>query len=133
MEDVFIRLARHLENLIMGYPYSPALPDLLREMFSAEEAETALGIPNDPAPFETVDAQTIARQSGQPLETAVRTLTSMAERNVIYSARNSSGQTGYALLQVVVTACLRLFSGTAARMIPPGAWPTRCANISPCP
>jgi hypothetical protein len=30
MKDIYMRLAKHLEDLIMGYPYNPALIDLLK-------------------------------------------------------------------------------------------------------
>jgi len=50
MQDLYHRLARHLEHLIMGYPYSEELIDLLMEMFSPTEAQVALAIPNDLAP-----------------------------------------------------------------------------------
>jgi len=39
VEDVYVRLARHLEHMIMGYPYDDALLDLLKEMFSPVEAQ----------------------------------------------------------------------------------------------
>jgi len=39
MEDIYIRLARHLKDLIMGYPFNDALVDLLKEMFSPTEAK----------------------------------------------------------------------------------------------
>jgi hypothetical protein len=47
MQELYIRLARHLEHLIMGYPYTDELFDLLVEMFSPAEAQVALAIPND--------------------------------------------------------------------------------------
>ena len=30
MKDVYLQLARHLQDLIMGYPYNEALTDLLK-------------------------------------------------------------------------------------------------------
>jgi hypothetical protein len=47
MQELYIRLAKHLEYLIMGYPYTDELIDLLVEMFSPTEAQVALAIPND--------------------------------------------------------------------------------------
>jgi hypothetical protein len=47
MKDIYRRLANHLKDLIMGYPYNEALIDLLKEMFSPMEAEVALAIPNN--------------------------------------------------------------------------------------
>jgi hypothetical protein len=42
MHDFYIRLAKHLESLIMGYPYTEELIDLLKEMFNPDEAQVAL-------------------------------------------------------------------------------------------
>lgn len=55
MEDVYIRLARHLKDLIMGYPFSETLIDLLKEMFTPTEAQVALSIPNNLLPLEVVE------------------------------------------------------------------------------
>ena len=60
MRDVYLRLARHLQDLIMGYPYNEALTDLLKETYSPVEAQVALAIPNNLAPLEVVDLETIA-------------------------------------------------------------------------
>ena len=38
MQDIYLRLAKHLENLIMGYPFNEALTDLLMEMYNSVEA-----------------------------------------------------------------------------------------------
>ena len=50
MEEIYQRLAKHLENLIMGYPFSDALIDLLKETYTPVEAQVALAIPNTLAP-----------------------------------------------------------------------------------
>ena len=55
MQDIYHRLAEHLRELIMGYPYSDALTDLLMETYSPVEARVALAIPNDLAPLEVVN------------------------------------------------------------------------------
>ena len=54
MDDLYVRLAKHLENLTMGYPYTDELFDLLQEMFSPAEAQVALAIPNDLEPLQVV-------------------------------------------------------------------------------
>ena len=36
-----------MQKLVMGYPYTEEVLDLLKEMFSPLEAEVALAIPND--------------------------------------------------------------------------------------
>ena len=40
MRDVYLRLAKHLQDLIMGYPYNEALTDLLKETYSPVDAVT---------------------------------------------------------------------------------------------
>ena len=32
--DIYLRLAKHLEDLIMGYPFNEALTDLLKAIYS---------------------------------------------------------------------------------------------------
>jgi hypothetical protein len=47
VRDVYFRLAKHLQDLIMGYPYNEALNDLLKETYSPVEAQVAIAIPNN--------------------------------------------------------------------------------------
>ena len=63
MSDIYKRLAKHLEDLILGYPYDEALIDLLKEMFSPVEAEVALAIPNNLAPLEVVNPQVVVESA----------------------------------------------------------------------
>jgi len=100
MESVYHRLAEHLEDLVMGYPFNEALLDLLREMFDPQEARVALAIPNDLPPLAVVDETTIAHCSDLPRETVAEKLESMASRNLLYTAQTQTGKKGYALLQV---------------------------------
>jgi electron transport complex protein RnfB len=100
MQDIYLRLAAHLEKLVMGYPFNEALPDLLREMFSPVEAEVALAIPNNLAPLEVVSRQTIVDGCHLPESTTTNALKSLAGRNILYSRTSDVGDTGYALLQV---------------------------------
>jgi ferredoxin len=93
-------LARHLESLIMGYPYTEELIDLLKEMFTPEEARAAIAIPNDLAPLEVVDIDTITLRTNLGQSAVIRALKSLADRNMIYSAPMQDGAQGYALLQV---------------------------------
>jgi len=69
MEDVYFRLANHLKDLIMGYPFNDGLLDLLKKMFNPIEAQVALAIPNNLAPLEVVDLETIAVHSELSLST----------------------------------------------------------------
>jgi hypothetical protein len=100
MQDVYIRLAKHMETLIMGYPYTEELLDLLKEMFSPDEALVATAIPNDLAPLEVVGIDAIAARTDLARPAVTTALESLAERHMIYSASLEDGSRGYALLQV---------------------------------
>jgi H+/Na+-translocating ferredoxin:NAD+ oxidoreductase subunit B len=100
MQDIYHRLAKHLHDLIMGYPYSEALPDLLKEMYSPVEAQIALAIPNNLAPLEVVDHESIAARCDLPRSTVADVLQSLSGRNMLYTRKTATGETGYALLQV---------------------------------
>jgi formate hydrogenlyase subunit 6/NADH:ubiquinone oxidoreductase subunit I len=84
----------------MGYPFSPALIDLLRETFSPVEARVALAIPNHLAPLEVANLATIAPRTDLPEAKVSETLESLSKRNLIYTAKTKDGVKGYALLQV---------------------------------
>jgi Fe-S-cluster-containing hydrogenase component 2 len=100
MEDIYIRLAEHLKDLILGYPFNEALPDLLKETYSPVEAQVALAIPNNLAPFEVVALETIAAHSDLPESTVAKALESLSSRNMLYTTTTTTGANGYALLQV---------------------------------
>ena len=102
MEDIYQKLANHLQDLVMGYPVSEALFELLKETFTPIEARVALSIPNDLLPLEVVESQTIVRRSGMDATTVEQTLEGLASRGLLYSAPVEDGrkEQGYALLQV---------------------------------
>ena len=100
MDTVYLNLAKHLEDLIMGYPYSDALLELLAEMFTPQEAQIALAIPNDLPPLEVVSADRIISRCELPPQTVRDALHSLAQRHLIYSRITADGMAGYALLQV---------------------------------
>jgi ferredoxin len=100
MPDIYLRLAKHLEDLIQGYPYNEALIDLLKEMFSPVEAEVALAIPNNLEPLEISSPQTIAARCDLPESIVTEALQSLAGRNMLYTRQTEKGDTGFALLQV---------------------------------
>jgi Fe-S-cluster-containing hydrogenase component 2 len=100
MQDVYLRLAKHLEYLIMGYPHTEELIDLLKEMFTPIEAQVALAIPNHLTPLETASLESIISATDLPAKTVIEALDSLAKRHLIYSACSENGTKGYALLQV---------------------------------
>ncbi len=100
MEDIYLRLAKHLQDLVMGYPYTDELIDLLKEMFSPEEAQVVLALPNNLAPLEVVGLDTILSRTDFPKSTVVPALETLSNRGLIYSATMANGAKGYALLQI---------------------------------
>ena len=67
MQDLYHRLAVHMEHLTMGYPYTDELLDLLKEMFNPTEARVAMAIPNDLAPLQVVSPENICTRADLPL------------------------------------------------------------------
>jgi Pyruvate/2-oxoacid:ferredoxin oxidoreductase delta subunit len=100
MQDIYLRLAKHLEHLVMGYPFNDALTDLLKEMFSPVEAEVALAIPNSLAPLEVVDRQTIVDRCHLPPSVVEEALECLSSRSLLFTRTTEKGVKGYALLQV---------------------------------
>ncbi len=100
MENIYIRLADHLKNLIMGYPFNEPLLDLLKETFTPIEASVALAIPNNLLPLEVTDLDTIADRSDLSKDKVADALESLAARNMLYTAKTKEGAQGYGLLQV---------------------------------
>jgi Pyruvate/2-oxoacid:ferredoxin oxidoreductase delta subunit len=100
VEEIYVRLAKHLGALIMGYPFTDDLIQLLRETYTPEEAQVALAVPNTLAPLEVVDLPTIAARSDLPADRVKAALSSLSDRNMLYTAPTSHGESGYALLQV---------------------------------
>lgn len=100
MENIYKKLAGHLNKLSMGYPVSRELLDLLQAMFTPEEARAAMGIPTDLLPLQVADAATIAKNADMPLDRADGLLAGMASKRAVYSATMPSGEMGYALHQV---------------------------------
>ncbi len=100
VDDVYVRLASHLKDLVMGYPYKDELLDLLKGMFEPLEAEVVMAIPNNLGPLEVVDLDEILSRTNLPAKEVKETLESLARRNLIYTGKTASGRPGYALLQV---------------------------------
>jgi len=100
MQDIYMRLAEHLQDLVMGYPFNDALTDLLKEMYNPVEAQVALAIPNSLQPLEVVDRQSIVDRCDLPESTVIEALESLSSRNMLYTRTTGTGAMGYALLQV---------------------------------
>jgi len=99
-DDVYKRLGEHLSALGMGYPMRDDLVDILKEIFTPEEAEVALAIPNKVVPLQAVGVDEIARSIDLPGDELVKVLEELARKGLLYSGKTEDGETGYALHQV---------------------------------
>ena len=98
MTDVYQRLAHHLDRLPAGYPATEDGVELriLRRLFSAEEAEIALGLTMMPEP-----AASIAERSGQDTAILAPMLDRMSRKGLIYRS-SKGGQPHYMAAQFVI-------------------------------
>jgi len=97
--DMHVHLAKHLATMGMGLPYTEALVDILKELFSTREAEIALLLPTADIPLKAVSVEEVLPKTTLDKETVVRTLEGLAARGVIYAGRLENGAAGYALHQ----------------------------------
>jgi len=97
--DVYERLADFLDNLPAGYPKTEdgREVDLLRRIFSPEEAELAQHLTLLAEP-----ARVIARRVKRPLDEVAEQLESMARKGLIYSIHSSDGEPEYIATQFAV-------------------------------
>jgi len=102
MEDqnVYQRLADHLSKVGMGYPIRETLLEILRENFNPSEAEIALTLPTGVIPFSTVGVSEIGARVPMSPEELESALDGLAEKGLLYVGPTSTGEKGYALLQV---------------------------------
>ncbi len=98
--DPHQRLMQRLSALGMGYPPREALLIILRENFSADEAELACHLPAGVPPFATATAEEVACSAGRPVEEVRLALEALARRGLIYRADGPDGRPGYGFLQV---------------------------------
>ena len=98
-DDVYERLARHLEVLAMGLPRNEVLLEVLRETLTPFEAEISLLLPTRVAPLQLVSVDEIAAAADMPREELAAVLEDMACRRLLFSGTTATGERGYALLQ----------------------------------
>jgi ferredoxin len=99
-QDVYQRLAVHLNNLGMGYPVRDTLLEILKENLTPSEAETALALPTGVAPFSPVSIDTILDKVTLSRDELKAVLEHLARRGLLYVGKTADGQDGYALHQV---------------------------------
>ncbi|MFH1092384.1 MAG: 4Fe-4S binding protein [Pseudomonadota bacterium] len=99
-DDVYKRLAAHLQALSLGYPDKEELFGLLSRMFSPQEAELVLYLPSRVGPFELCTAEEIARTSGRGLEEVSAILKALVRKGVLFTGLTAQGNPGFAFLQL---------------------------------
>jgi Na+-translocating ferredoxin:NAD+ oxidoreductase subunit B len=98
-EDVYQRLAQHLNHLPAGFAATQSGIELriLRRLFTPEHAEMAMHLtllPEEPG--------VIARRAGLPLDQTKTMLAEMAEKGLISDVRHRDGRVEYMAAQFVV-------------------------------
>ncbi|MDD8027193.1 MAG: 4Fe-4S dicluster domain-containing protein [Acidobacteriota bacterium] len=98
-EDVYSRLARHLNDLPAGFPPTSSGVEIriLRRLFSEDEAELALSltlIPERPS--------SVAGRAHLPLDEAERRLDEMSRKGLIYRAEGRDGRRRFSANQFVI-------------------------------
>ncbi len=98
MEDVYTKLAVHLDNTPGGFPATESGVELriLKQLFSPKEAHLALCLVMMPEP-----ADTIAGKAGKPEQEILPILKNMGEKGLILHIRKNNTDT-FMLLQFVV-------------------------------
>ncbi len=99
-QDVYERLANHLNNLGMGYPVRDTLREILRENLDPSEAEIALALPTGLVPLSPVSVSEIGSRVAIPREELESALESLAQKGALFVGTTSDGEKGYALLHV---------------------------------
>ena len=99
-QDVYRRLAEHLNRLGMGYPVTDDLIDILKENFSEVEAEIALAIPSGVIPLQPVSVDVIFENADLSRDELSETLRNLSRKGLVFSGETEDGQEGYALQQV---------------------------------
>jgi hypothetical protein len=98
-EEIYQRLARHLDDLPGGYPSTENGVELriLRRLFTPQEAELAMHLT-----LLTEEPRVIARRAKIPVEEAERRLEEMAEKGLVFAVYPEEGPAQYQAVQYAV-------------------------------
>ncbi len=99
-KDIYNRLMKHLGEVGTGYPQSDDFLEVLRKIFSKEEAEVALGLPTRLPPLEGEKVEIIAQRVGKPAEEVEKILERRAERALVYSRKTNGDTMVYGFIQM---------------------------------
>ncbi len=97
--EVYKNLAKHLSSLGMGYPETEDLLEILKESFTPLEAEVALALPSRGIPFEPTPVKEIVPPENISVKELESTLSTLAQRGLLFSKKLNDGTRGYALQQ----------------------------------
>ncbi len=98
-ENIYRKLAKHLDNLPGGFPSTDTGVELriLKRLFTPEEAEFALYLTLIPE-----ESRVVARRAKISVQQASRQLETMAQKGLIYRIDSRKGQPKYMALQYVI-------------------------------
>jgi ferredoxin len=99
-KDVYERLGEHLSRLGMGYPIREDLVEILKEIFTPEEAQVAMSIPSGVMPLQPVGVDEIMGPANLPRKELLDILDRLEEKGLLFVGKTEKGEKGYALLQV---------------------------------
>jgi hypothetical protein len=99
-QDVYKRLADHLNKVGMGYPVRDTLLEMLEEILDPGEAEIALALPTGRIPLSPAGVDEIATRASMPRRELEPILERLAEKGFLYAGKTPSGEKGYALLHI---------------------------------
>jgi hypothetical protein len=94
-ENVYEQLRELIDTHPVGFPPAPEIIEILKILFTEEEAEVALGLG-----FQAFGVDEIAYRTGVDSEKASQLLESMANKGLIF-AREKDGAWGYALFNAI--------------------------------
>ena len=98
-EDIYLRLAMHLDDLPGGFPPTKNGIELriLKQLFTPEDANLALSLT-----LIAEEAYVIARRVGIPIEKAIKQLDTMEKKGLIYSIHTPNKPPKYIALQFII-------------------------------
>jgi electron transport complex protein RnfB len=99
-ESVYEKLREILDVHPMGCPPAPEIIEILKILFTEDEARVALGLG-----FRPFSVDEIAARAGVESEAAGLHLESLADKGMVF-ARQKNDVWGYALLNLTVKACV---------------------------
>ena len=92
-QDIYEKLGKHLSLLGMGYPYTEALIEILRQNYTELEAKVALAIPTKVIPLEPVGIDEIQKGIAKELskQEALEKIKETEEAGLVHFVDNAKG------------------------------------------